>query len=58
MIPLPADRDLARTYVATMKTPGVHGGDPEASEEQLWEFSMLLIAVARRAGWTPPVKEP
>lgn len=51
----PADRALTQTFVAVM-------GDPEAvpaafddlTPVEQWEVAALLVAVARRAGWTPP----
>lgn len=70
MNPTPEDRQMMQTFVACMDptSSGHHyavadtrisaGEDAElyelATEDGKWEFAALLVAVARRAGWTPP----
>jgi hypothetical protein len=63
MIPTPEDRQLAATFVATFADPSTTvvlaepGSHPVHPDEE-WEFAYLLVAVARRAGWTPPNTKP
>ncbi len=70
MIPTPADRALAATFVAIfddgsqpscVAVDGVRDNEhslERASADEQWELAFLLIAVARRAGWTPPAPIP
>jgi len=62
MIPTPADRQLAATFVETFADSNsgvqvaqfIDAGLEPAADDQEWEFAFLLVAVAKRAGWTPP----
>lgn len=49
----PEDRLLAQRFAAVLDDSTVTGHNPDTSDAERWEFAVLLVAAARRGGWTP-----